>query len=202
MVVSHLNKLRMKVFIFLFLTLFFINLANSQTYTTRNGHIWFFSHTAVEDIEAHNYQAVSTLDAVSGDIRFTLPVRSFEFRIALMQEHFNENYMESDVFPEARFSGKIMNLNAVSFYRTGVYTVEVTGDLTIKGITRPVKTSGTLAVRNGTIAAKAKFIVSPQDYNISIPFVNQNRISRQIEVNVEVDYKPEDVVVNPQADLF
>jgi hypothetical protein len=96
------------------------------------GHIRFYSHTSIEDIEAHNYQVLSTLDILSGDIGFIVPVKEFEFKIALMQQHFNENYMESDKFPEARFTGRILNVKAVSFGKPGVYPVVVTGDLTIK----------------------------------------------------------------------
>ena len=178
----------MRAIIIISLLMFTNHLANAQVYTSKKGHIRFYSHTSIEDIEAHNYQVLSTLDILSGDIGFIVPVKEFEFKIALMQQHFNENYMESDKFPEARFTGRILNVKAVSFGKPGVYPVVVTGDLTIKGVTKSIRTSGTIEIKTGGIMAKAIFIVSPADFNIIIPRIMQNNIAREIEVNVEVNF--------------
>jgi polyisoprenoid-binding protein YceI len=160
----------------------------AQKYISKNGHIWFYSHTPMEDIEGHNRQAVSILDASTGDIVFNLLIKSFEFKVALMQEHFNENYMESDKIPKASFKGKITNLDKINFKKDGSYPAEVTGDLTIHGVTKPVTTKGTLVVQNGSITAKAKFVVTAHDYDIAIPSVVENKIAKEIEINVDVTY--------------
>ena len=87
----------------------------SQKYITKNGYIKFYSETPMETIEAHNRQVNSALDISTGDFVFKVLIKSFEFEKALMQEHFNENYMESDKFPDATFTGKITNLSSINF---------------------------------------------------------------------------------------
>ncbi|RYZ52205.1 MAG: YceI family protein, partial [Sphingobacteriales bacterium] len=95
--------------------------ATAQKYITRTGKVTFYSTTPVENIEAFNNDVSSVVDARTGDILFIVPIKSFKFEKALMQEHFNENYMESDKFPKADFKGRIMNLKDVNFTKDGVY---------------------------------------------------------------------------------
>lgn len=160
----------------------------AQNFVARNGHIWFYSHTPVEDIEAHNRQAVSIINPENGNIQFNLLVKLFEFEKKLMQEHFNENYMESDKYPKASFNGKIANLSEVDFKKDGTYNARVTGDLTIHNVTKKVDTKGTIKVKSGVPSAEAKFIVRPEDYDITIPAVVRENIAKEIEVNVDVTY--------------
>jgi hypothetical protein len=163
-------------------------MSHAQELVSKNGHIWFYSHTPVEDIEAHNRQVVSILDLSNGDIAFNLLIKSFEFRIALMQEHFNENYMESDKFPKATYKGKITNLDKINFKKEGIYPAEVSGDLTIHNVTKPVKSKGAIEVKGSSATARAKFIVIPQDFDITIPSVVENKIAKEITVNVDITY--------------
>ncbi len=178
----------MKTQLFILALLIFSHFAVAQRYISKNGHIWFYSHTPIEDIEAHNRQVVSILDALSGTIQFSLLVKSFEFKIALMQEHFNENYMESDKFPKAGFKGIVNDIETIDFNKDGDYPVEVSGDLFIHGVTKPVTTKGTITVAGSAISARAKFIVAPKDYDIKIPSVVENNIAKEIEVSVDVTY--------------
>lgn len=178
----------MRSIIFIIMLLSATYSISAQKYISKNGHVWFYSHTPVEDIKAHNRQVVSILDTEDGTIQFSMLIKSFEFKIALMQEHFNENYMESDKFPKAGFKGKIENLSEIDFKKEGTYPAEVKGDLTIHGVTNPVSTSGTLTVSGNNIITKAKFIVIPKDYDIEIPSVVENKIAKKIEVNVDVTY--------------
>ena len=164
--------------------------AGAQRYISKNGHVWFYSHTPLEDIEARNNQVVSILDVPTGTIQFSLLIKSFEFRIALLEEHFNENYMESDQFPKADFTGKISNLDKIDFSQNGNYTAVVNGDLTIHGVTKNLSVPGTLEVKDGKIIARAQFIVKPQDFDIEIPSVVEDKIAREIEVNVDLTYNP------------
>jgi len=180
--------MKMKKVIILFLLFGLFPISQAQKFVAKNGHIWFYSYTPVEEIEAHNRQAVSILDAATGDLQFSLLVKSFEFKVALMQEHFNENYMESDKFPKSSFKGKITNLNKIDFTKDGVYTAEVSGDLTIHGVTKPVVTTGAIEVKGSAVSAKAKFTVSPKDYGIQIPSLVENKIARTIDIHVEVPY--------------
>jgi len=164
------------------------NLATAQKYVTKNGHVWFYSHTSMEEIEAHNHQVVSTLDVATGDIAFAMLVKAFEFKAALMQEHFNENYMESDKIPKAIFKGKITNLDKINFKKDGSYPAEVTGSLTIHGVTKTITTKGTIEVKGTVITSKAKFTVVPKVYDIKIPSLVENKIAKEVEINLETAY--------------
>lgn len=173
----------------LFLALLTVaQLANAQKFIAKTGHIWFYSHTPMEEIEAHNRQVVSILDPATGDIVFNLLNKSFEFKVALMQEHFNENYMESTKFPKSTFKGKITNLDKIDLKKDGTYTAEVTGDMTIHGVTKNITTTGTIEVANGVVTAKAKFKVIPKDYGIQIPQLVENKIAKEMEITVDIPY--------------
>lgn len=184
------NKVNMKKPIILFLLTFLCFNANSQKYITKNGFTGFFSHTPIEDIKADNNQVASVLDASSGEIAFQVLIKSFHFPKALMEEHFNENYLESDKFPKSTFTGKIINLSNVDFTKTGTYEVNVEGDLTIHGVTKKLSTNGTLEVAAEGINANSKFPLMPEEYNIKIPAVVRNNIAKTFEVTVIIKYMP------------
>jgi polyisoprenoid-binding protein YceI len=164
--------------------------ANAQKYMTRNGYIGFYSHTAVEDIKGDNNQVASILDISTGDIVFQVLVKSFHFDKALMEEHFNENYMESEKFPKSTFKGKITNLSSVDFSKPGKYDVTVEGDLNIHDVTNKVAAKGTIEVVTGGINANSKFNIVPEDYKINIPGVVRDNIAKNLEVAVTMKYTP------------
>ncbi len=172
-------------FIFGFLLL--AGSALGQRFITKNGHIKFYSETPVETIEAHNQQVNSALDSQTGDFVFKVLMKSFEFEKALMQEHFNENYIESDKFPNATFKGKVMNLNEIDLTKNGEYTAIVDGELTIHGVTNKVKEKGIFVVEGDKVSGNAVFIVKPSDYDIRIPKTVINNIAEEIEVTVDVE---------------
>jgi len=115
--IQNTTKNENTILIIIALTAIFASV-NAQKLVSKNSHIWFFSHTPMEDIEGHNRQAVSILDPATGDLVFNLLVKSFEFKVALMQEHFNENYMESDKFPKAAFKGKLTTMPLLIIRKT------------------------------------------------------------------------------------
>jgi len=160
----------------------------AQKLVSRNSYIWFTASTPLEDIVAHNRQAVSILDPANGSIAFNLLVKSFEFKVALMQEHFNENYLESDKYPKSTFQGKINNNADIDYKKNGTYKAEVSGDLSIHNVTRPVTATGTVDVKDGVVTARSQFIVKPVDYNITIPSVVENKIAKEVEINIEARY--------------
>jgi hypothetical protein len=161
----------------------------AQKLISKNGHIWFYSYTPLEEIEAHNNQVVSILDPVSGTLQFNLLIKSFAFKRALMQEHFNENYMESDTYPKSSFNGTITNIDKINFKQDGTFPAEVTGDLTIHGVTKKITVPGTITIMGNSVSAKAKFDVVPQDYNIIIPDVVKEKFAKVMEVNIDVVYQ-------------
>jgi hypothetical protein len=157
---------------------------------TKNGFIGFFSHTPMEDIKADNNQVVGALDISSGEMVFQALIKSFHFDRALMEEHFNENYMESDKIPKSTFKGKITNLSSVDFTKPGTYDVTVEGDLTIHDVTNKISIKGTMEVVNGGINANSKFKIVPEDYKITIPGVVRDKFDKAMEVTVAMKYIP------------
>lgn len=178
-----------KTLIIIALALFTGSVASAQKFMTKNGMIRFYSDGQLEKIEAFNRQVNSALDASTGNFVFKVLIKSFEFEKALMQEHFNENYMESGKFPTATFNGKVTNLKDINFSKDGSYKAVVEGELTIHGVTNKVKTNGTFDVKGGKITGKSTFNVLLQDYNITVPKAVINNIAEtiQIDVNVTLD---------------
>jgi polyisoprenoid-binding protein YceI len=163
---------------------------NAQKFLTKNGHVSFYSHTPMEDIRADNKQVGSIIDQSSGEVVITILMKSFKFDRALMEEHFNENYVESDKFPKASFKGKITNLAAIDFGKNGVYNTEITGQLTMHGVTGNVTAKGTIEVKDGKLIAKSKFLLPIKDYKIEIPSVVKEKIQDNMDITVDMEYSP------------
>lgn len=162
----------------------------AQKYFTREGKISFFSEASVENIEAHNRSATSVLDTESGRLEFAVLIKGFQFEKALMQEHFNENYMESDEYPKATFKGQLGDPSAINWSQDGTYNVKVVGDMTIHGVTRSISAPGTITIAGDEISAESTFQVAVADYDIEIPSVVQDNIAKMISIAVNVDYQP------------
>jgi hypothetical protein len=160
--------------------------ASAQKYITKTGYVRFYSEGEIEKIEAVNRQVNAAFDQGTGDFVFKVLMKSFVFEKALMQEHFNENYVSSDKFPNATFLGKVVNLKDISFDKAGSYSATVQGKLTIKGVTKEVKTTGTFEVKDGKIVGKTKFNILLSDYGISIPGAVSRNISNNVEITVDV----------------
>lgn len=160
----------------------------AQRFITKTGHIKFYSETPIETIEADNHQVNAALDTQTGDLVFKVLIKSFQFEKALMQEHFNENYMESDKYPNSTFSGKITNIGDINFSKDGSYDAKIEGDMTIHNVTQKISESGVFTVKGGDmIHGTSKFNVKPSDYNIKIPGAVIKNIAETIEVTVEID---------------
>jgi hypothetical protein len=157
--------------------------AFSQKYLTRTGQITFYSSTPLENIEARNNEVAAVISQ-AGDVLFQAPIKSFKFDKELMQEHFNEEYLESDKYPKADFKGKIDNVSAVNFSKDGSYKVNTIGKLTIHGVTKDVKIPGVITVKGSDITVNSKFNVATADYNIKIPALMAGKIAKTIEVTV------------------
>ncbi|MEJ7589086.1 MAG: YceI family protein [Ferruginibacter sp.] len=160
----------------------------AQKYYTKNGLIAFFSKTRLENISADNNQVVSVLNTQTGELQFSVIIKNFHFKKALMEEHFNENYLESDKFPKATFKGNITDISKINFTADGLYTVTVSGHLAIHGVTQKVSFPGSITVKGGKITAASKFIARPSDYNIAIPRLVKDNIAETIEVTVYCGY--------------
>ncbi len=157
---------------------------------TKTGTISFDATADLDKIAAINKKVTCVVDTKSGAMQFEVVMKAFEFEKALMEEHFNENYVESDVYPKSTFKGTISNLSDIKFKTDGTYTANITGDLTIHGVTKPVTTKGTFTVKSGKVAGSAIFNVLLSDYNISIPSVVQANIKKEATIKVDVNLDP------------
>ncbi len=163
---------------------------SQDKYFTRNANISFFSSTPVEDIKADNYSATAILDTKSGAIEFSILMKSFNFKKALMQEHFNENYVESSKFPKSVFKGSVENIDAIDFSKDGEYSVTVSGDITLHGVTKKLTTPGKITVTGDKVISNAVFNLKPEDFEIEIPAVVRDKIANEIEVTVSAELEP------------
>ena len=162
---------------------------SAQRYITKNGYIRFFSSTPVEDIKAHNRQVQAALDSQSGKLVFKVLMKSFSFKKALMQEHFNEKFIESHKYPNSNFKGKIVNLDDINFKKDGEYPAKVEGKLTIHGVTQAIEEEGTITVKNDTAHAESQFRITVADYDIEIPSTVRKNIAKEVEVTVDCKLK-------------
>ena len=177
-------------FSFLILSFIFATNTEAQKYFTRDGNINFISDAVLEKIEAKNTNATSVLDAETGKLEFAVLVKAFQFEKALMQEHFNENYMESSKFPKAIFKGSIDNFEALDLSKSGTYEVTVVGKLSIHGETQPIKTKGSLKIDGENILASSVFSIQVEDYGIKIPSVVKDNVAKEVEIMVDLKYQP------------
>ena len=138
-----------------------------QVYSCKQGNVSFFSESPLENIEAHSNSINSFLNTSTKDIAFILPMRGFKFAKSLMQEHFNEKYIESDKYPNATYQGKIneeINVNA-----NGTFELTSSGKLTIHGVEREVALSGTLTIKNNELNLASRFTIAINEYCIGKP---------------------------------
>jgi polyisoprenoid-binding protein YceI len=182
----------MKYNVLLICTLFFVTarLHAQNKYITRTGTVSFFSSTSAENIDATNNEAFSLVDISKGEVAFQVLITGFKFKKALMEEHFNENYMESTKFPKAVFQGTITDLSKVNFKNNGTYTVNVTGDLTMHGVTNKVTIPATITIQGGKLSATSKFDVHLDDYKIKVPSLVSKQVAEAVAVSVNCAYEP------------
>ncbi len=160
-----------------------------QRYFTRTGHANFFSHSSLEDISADNNNASLVIDASSGELISKMLMKSFVFEKALMQEHFNENYIESDKFPKAILKGTILNVKELDFSSTEVQKLMIDAKVTLHGVEKAYKIQGSIQNKEGMLICKAIFNMKPEDHKIEIPKTVAGNIAESIRVTVNFECK-------------
>lgn len=156
----------------------------AQKYFTKTGTIIFNSKSPVEKIEGVNKATACLLDSKTGAIDFIVQIKSFVFDKQLMQEHFNENYLESDKFPKANFKGTITNLASINFAKDGEYNAEVAGKMTMHGVTKDVKFTGKITVKGGKVIITSNQVLLLEDYKIAIPNAVKDKVSKDVKIAV------------------
>ncbi len=164
--------------------------AQSGKYMTKSGHIYFISHTPIIDIDAHHRQVGSILDINTGELVFTLLMKSFDFTLPLAEEHFNENYVESHKYPKSTFTGKLLDVQAVDFTKTGDYKLKVKGKLTIHGVTRELITDAHIKIEKDKIVGSCDFSIKLADYEIKVPKIVEDKVAKVIPISIKMNYFP------------
>lgn len=173
--------------VFTFALLFFALTAFSQKYFTKQGYVKFFSQAPLENIEADNTQALCIIDLEEGEIISKILMNSFQFDKKLMQEHFNENYVESEKYPQAVLRAKIANMDQVSLTSDTKQSVILEGKLTLHGVTNDVSIPGSFIFNKKSYQVNSTFVIKPEDYNIKIPKAVKENIAKEIEVTVKFE---------------
>lgn len=177
-----------KLFFLAFLTASCLSVNAQTKFMTRTGTVNFVAEGPVkDDVKATNNQAACVLDGTTGEVMFQIAIKSFVFKKALMQEHFNENYMESHKFPKAVLKGKVMDFAKVDLSKDGKYNVDVAGEMEIHGVKKQVREKGMLEVKGGKVILHSDFKVTLADYNIAIPKIVEEKIAKVADISLHME---------------
>jgi polyisoprenoid-binding protein YceI len=181
----------MKKTILLFAMTTLVAASFAQKKVTSSATVNFDATTKLDALpKAENKTAVASLDTKTGAVAFEATVKSFSFANPKIQEHFNTTgWMDSDKFPSATFKGKITNLAAVKFTTDGTYTVDVAGDLTLHGVTKPVTTTATVVVSGKTITTTSEFSIKVADYGVTGAAIGAGKVSTDPKITVIAEFK-------------
>ena len=160
--------------------------SKAQLFITTNGEVSFFSKTPIEDIEALNKNVSSIINTATNEVAVQMRITNFVFPNKLMQEHFNENYLESEKFPSATFKGKIKE--SVDLTVPGTYPISASGSATIHGVTRPIELKGNIVSSGTSLTLTCQFDVKLVDYKVDIPKIVFAKIAEVIKVSAKMNY--------------
>ena len=169
------------------LALLFIGFqSKAQLFMTTNGEVSIFSKTPMENIDAVNKSVSSIINTATNEVAVQMRITNFVFPNKLMQEHFNENYLESEKFPSATFKGKIKE--AIDLTVAGTYPITASGTATIHGVTRPIDLKGTIISTGTSLALTCAFEVKLVDYKVDIPKIVFAKIAEVIKISSKINY--------------
>ena len=157
-----------------------------QKYKTTTGEVNINASTPLEDIDAWNREVNGIIDSETGNFAVVMLVKDFEFDRKLMQEHFNENYMESDKYPKAFFSGTIQNFS-LSELKDTTFETQVVGKLTIHGVSRSITEKVWIKRKGKNVVLSSNFSVESEDYKIEVPKILFQKIAREVQIAINLD---------------
>ena len=172
----------------LFLSIIFLGFNTKPTqFIARQGQVSFFSYTTAENIEAKNNQVLSIIDLSNNEIVISMLMNAFVFKKSLMREHFNDSYIESDLYPKATFKGKIIDFDPLS---TTTQTKIIKGTLTLRNIAKEIEIKTTITKNNGSYQLAGEFEIVVEDFNINIPPIVAPNIAKIISTKYRFEYQP------------
>ncbi len=163
----------------------------AQKKTTTSATVAFDASTAIDRLpKAENKTVIAALDTKTGAVQFEATVKNFAFSNPTIQEHFNDKkWLNSDEFPKFTFKGTVTDPSKVNFEKDGTYTVSVAGDLTIRGVSKPVTAPGTVVVNNGTISAASEFSITLADFGITGVPIDAGKVAKEPKITVSAEFK-------------
>lgn len=177
------------IFLMLIMLVASFGVFSQGKYIAKNAYISFYSSTPLENILGESNEAVTILDSSNGEIVFQALMTTFHFKRALMEEHFNENYMESTKFPKAKFKGTIEGFKK-EMLTSPVANIKITGVLNVHGVDKTITVTGTIGTEGGKLTATSKFKVTPEEFGITIPSLVRDKIGKEMEITVKATYLP------------
>jgi len=156
-------------------------------FISRQGQVTFFSYTTVENIQASNNTTYSIIDTDNNKIAVSILMKAFTFEKPLMQSHFNESYIESDLYPKATFLGEIINYDPEY---EGIQTRIIKGEFTMRGVTKPIELKAQISRSNSEITVNGETNLKVKDYMINIPPILRPNISDNIKVSFNLVHRP------------
>lgn len=182
----------MKISILLFAALSFVSVSNAQKFFTKTGKITFDATApkSPENIDGVNKNSICVIDSKTGDIQFSVLMKGFEFERALMMEHFNENYVESDKFNKTTFKGTISNNESINYTKDGMYPAKVKGKLEMHGQSKEIDTEGKIIVKAGKVQVTASFNAQFDDFKIVIPQLVADKVAKFAKITVDCTLDP------------
>ena len=179
-----MDKIRfMKKHLLILVAILAFNVAHSQIFMDKKGIIHFLSKATLEDIEATSKTAVVVIDGATGNVQVQAQIKAFKFSSSFMEEHFNENYMESEKYPFSTFKGKINE--KIDYTKNAEHKVTCTGKMEMHGVTQEVTIPGTLKISGNEIILESSFKIKPADYKIKIEGAYAEKIAKEICVDIK-----------------
>lgn len=182
----------MKKILFVICTLLFIsNINHAQTYKARDGYIYFNPNKdqSHKDYASASKEATAVLKVETSEVALLVPMKTFHFNNALLEEHFNENYLHSDKFPNATFKGKLSGFSKEQLAKDGVYTISSEGQVTLHGVTKPFTAPVKLTVKGKTATFNCVFKIKAEDYNIDIPGLVKPKLSELTPLEATINFQ-------------
>ncbi len=177
-----------KLAVFLIASIGFLAKSQAQIFVADSCSVSFFSATSIEDIAAVNTICKPIMSTDNGEIDISIPNVDFEFKKKLMQEHFNEDYMESDKYPNTIFRGNVNE--KINYTKDGTNNVTVTGKMNMHGVVKTITIPGTVTVQGNSIKLTAKFDLKMADYNIKVPSILGSNVAEQVAITFRASMKP------------
>ena len=181
----------MKKFIFLAVSIFTLSSLFAQKYTTRDAYVYFNPNKdqTKKDYEAASKQGTAVLNVPTSEVALLMPIKTFRFNNALLEEHFNENYLESNKFPNATYKGKLNGFKPEMLTKNGTYNLSSSGQVTMHGVTKPFAGQVTLVVNGKVATFNCNFGIRAGDYKIDVPAIVKPKLADVTPLQAKIKFQ-------------